>query len=246
MPSRSARRRAACNSEIVISRQPLAPRRSRGNTRAGSMLRIERSERRDVVVCRLASTVRRMRVLEHDVDGALRAIDRDASVPRQIDRLRLSRRVSAMNTPSQPSPDGGTSRTYSIRFGNVPKKTCGLTLPSARSRQHVDHRSRRKVCVGVGVAVEPRCTPWRRSATSDMMPTGSSSRFRLMPHACIATNSRSADSRPKPTSSPSSSAIGIVSASACGTSMTISAADDRRRDALGDELLGVLHAADGA
>ncbi len=42
----------------------------------------------------------------------------------------------------------------------------------------------------------------------------------LMPHACSATDSRSADRRPSPISRPMSSEIGIVSASACGTRVT--------------------------
>jgi hypothetical protein len=43
--------------------------------------------------------------------------------------------------------------------------------------------------------------------------------MRLTPHACMATNSRSLDSRPNATSSPSSSDIGIVSPSAWGKSV---------------------------
>ncbi len=40
-----------------------------------------------------------------------------------------------------------------------------------------------------------------------------------MPHACIATNSRSADRRPRPNRIPKSSAIGIVTHNACGVSV---------------------------
>src|SRR5262249_14667075 len=43
----------------------------------------------------------------------------------------------------------------------------------------------------------------------------------LTPHACSATNSRSAERRPSPMRMPSSSAIGIVIPSACGTSVRI-------------------------
>ena len=43
-----------------------------------------------------------------------------------------------------------------------------------------------------------------------------------MPHAIITTNSRSAESRPSPTSRPISSAIGMVRASACGNNVTVS------------------------
>ena len=46
----------------------------------------------------------------------------------------------------------------------------------------------------------------------DQSRPGAAAARRLTPQACIATNSRSADSRPKATSRPSSSDIGIVSA----------------------------------
>ena len=61
-----------------------------------------------------------------------------------------------------------------------------------------------------------------------------------MPHACIATNSRSADSRPNATRRPISSAIGMVSASACGTQRQQHARDQLPGHALGDQLLGVF------
>ena len=42
----------------------------------------------------------------------------------------------------------------------------------------------------------------------------------LMPHACSATNSRSAESRPKATRMPSSTDIGMVMLRAWGSSVT--------------------------
>ena len=62
----------------------------------------------------------------------------------------------------------------------------------------------------------------------------------LMPQACSATNSRSADSRPNAIRRPSSSAIGIVTASACGSSVSSTRATSGHDDALGDQLLAVL------
>ena len=50
---------------------------------------------------------------------------------------------------------------------------------------------------------------------------GRSSRNGLSPQASIATTSRSPESRPSPTSSATSSAIGMVSPSACGSRVTM-------------------------
>ena len=61
-----------------------------------------------------------------------------------------------------------------------------------------------------------------------------------MPHAIITTNSRSLDRRPRPTSRPISSAIGMVSASACGSSVAVSWRIVTRRHALGDHRLGQI------
>ena len=57
-------------------------------------------------------------------------------------------------------------------------------------------------------------------ATRATSATGRIRRNRLTPHACSATNSRSADRRPKPIRIPSSTDIGIVRLSACGRSVT--------------------------
>ena len=54
---------------------------------------------------------------------------------------------------------------------------------------------------------------------NDTMPTGQSSLATLTPHACIATNSRSAERRPNPISRAMSRAAGIESANACGSSV---------------------------
>jgi hypothetical protein len=56
--------------------------------------------------------------------------------------------------------------------------------------------------------------------TAAIRAIGRNNRNTLMPHACIATNSRSADSRPNPTRMPRSSAIGIVMLSAWGSSVS--------------------------
>ena len=58
-------------------------------------------------------------------------------------------------------------------------------------------------------------------ATRASSASGRSSRYGLIPQAIITTTSRSAESRPKATRMPISSAIGIVSASAPGSSVTI-------------------------
>ena len=62
----------------------------------------------------------------------------------------------------------------------------------------------------------------------------------LMPHAWKATDSRSADRRPKAMSRPMSSAIGIVTASDCGTSVSRTCATTSPRHALGDQALAVV------
>src|ERR1051325_10901576 len=49
---------------------------------------------------------------------------------------------------------------------------------------------------------------------TERTPTGQSSRATLTPHACMATNSRSADRRPKAMSSAMSSAEGMARATA--------------------------------
>jgi hypothetical protein len=58
-------------------------------------------------------------------------------------------------------------------------------------------------------------------AATDSSATGLINLNRLTPHACSATNSRSADRRPKATSNPSSSDIGMVSASADGSKVAM-------------------------
>ena len=62
----------------------------------------------------------------------------------------------------------------------------------------------------------------RPQQTTAKTRIGWSRRYGLMPHAIITTNSRSAESRPRPTSRPMSSDIGMVSASACGNRVTVS------------------------
>src|SRR5262249_41280346 len=59
------------------------------------------------------------------------------------------------------------------------------------------------------------------AATTDTSSTGRSSRYGLTPQARSATASRSPDIRPSPMSSPTSSAIGMVSPSACGMRVII-------------------------
>ena len=58
-----------------------------------------------------------------------------------------------------------------------------------------------------------------------------------MPHAIRTTTSRSAERRPRPTSRPINSAIGIVSASACGSSVMVSCRMVPPGHALRDHLL---------
>ena len=58
-------------------------------------------------------------------------------------------------------------------------------------------------------------------AVSESTATGRSRRIRLTPHACSATNSRSADRRPNPMSKPNSSDIGIVTPRAIGSRVAI-------------------------
>ena len=61
-----------------------------------------------------------------------------------------------------------------------------------------------------------------------------------MPQAIITTTSRSADSRPRPTSRPSSSAIGMVSAERLRQQRDHQLQDGAAGHALGDHLLGQL------
>ena len=100
------------------------------------------------------------------------------------------------------------------RFGNVVKNTRGLISVSALVAitlkvisRNVWFASGSATIVSYAVAAHARTA---RSAIGHRM------RKMLTPHACSATNSRSAERRPSATRIPSSSAMGIVIASACG------------------------------
>ena len=79
-----------------------------------------------------------------------------------------------------------------------------------------------------------------------MKSTGRSSRSGLTPHARRATVSRSPDSRPNAIRSPARKAIGSVSPSACGRSVSSRNPTVADRDAFGQQDLGLFeHRPDG-
>ena len=147
------------------------------------------------------------------------AIDRHPAVPRHVDGRR---RPGCAIGHEHAVPAAARRRARPARtargWGSRRRRRASAPRPRRADATTLNAISRNAWLLS-GTDDQARRRRWPPTPRTDTSPTGRSSRARLMPHACMATNSRSADSRANATSRPTSSDIGIVSASADGTSM---------------------------
>ncbi len=121
----------------------------------------------------------------------------------------------ARKTPRHRVAAASTSCTYNTTCGNRSSKTRGWIENDACDARSLSSRLRSvRREAGLSQNVVASVMPVPTSATN---PIGSSSRRSPTPAACSATISLSADIRPNPMSTPTSTAIGRVNASAGGS-----------------------------
>ena len=140
------------------------------------------------------------------------AVDDDPPVLGQIDGRGLPGPAVRHEDAVPAAADAGTSLHVEHDVGKVVEEDARTNLALRRVAATTLN------VISRNAWLHPARPPGRRRASRPTPPGKQADRpqqpHQATPHACIATNSRSADSRPNATSRPSSSDIGIVSASA--------------------------------
>ena len=158
----------------------------------------------------------RVAVVEHQLDLLLlrgRSTSRPRS--REVDRRLIRLRVVGEEDVAPAAARLDVAHVKDA-VGEVREEDARLDVALGAATRSTLKRDFAERLVGVRQRRRSSRRRSRRTPATASSAIGRRMRNTLTPHACSATNSRSADSRPRPNRMPNSSAIGIVTQSACG------------------------------